>query len=59
MLDRVAIFNYLIDVEKVPSESIGIMAHSLGCAVALEGLVARYKEKNAQEQYGNITLVSP
>ena len=57
--DSKAIFNHLIDIEKVPSHSIDIMAHSLGCAVALEGLAARSKEKNAQEQYGNITLVSP
>jgi hypothetical protein len=42
-----ALFNHLIDVEKVPSESIDIMAHSLGCAVALDGLAARSKEKNA------------
>jgi hypothetical protein len=54
-----ALFNHLIDVEKVPSQSIDIMAHSLGCAVALEGLAARSKEKNAEEKYGNITLVSP
>ncbi|MFZ4084278.1 MAG: alpha/beta hydrolase [Vampirovibrionia bacterium] len=57
--DSKAIFNYLIDVEKVPSHSIDIMAHSLGCAVALAGLAERSKEKNAEEKYGNITLVSP
>ena len=54
-----ALFNHLIDVEKVPSQSIDIMAHSLGCAVALAGLAERSKEKNAEEKYGNITLVSP
>ena len=46
-------------MEKLPSQSIDIMAHSLGCAVALAGLAERSKEKNAEEKYGNITLVSP
>jgi hypothetical protein len=54
-----ALFNHLIDVEKVPSQSIDIMAHSLGCAIALAGLTERSKEKNAEEKYGNITLISP
>ena len=44
--DAKAVIDYLIDDKLLPSSSIDIEAHSLGCAVAIEGFGLRNEEKN-------------
>lgn len=46
--DSRSIISYLIDKEGLKSEDLNIVAHSLGCAVALAGLEKRAQERNPE-----------